>query len=173
MGAARVIAIGVLVTSMLLSACSPDRTPAASPTECVILLHGLARTAHSMQRMQRALERSGYFVANVDYEFIVDNTIVVGAPPTLARVSGAAAAAVIGTPILAADPNRLRSVIVSLSARTPEQNPHQPWPYTGARTSSDPFTHYRVSTVVPGSARVRTMVAEVPLPNISNRMIRP
>ncbi len=67
MGAARVIAIGVLVTSMLLSACSPDRTPAASPTECVILLHGLARTAHSMQRMQRALERSGYFVANVDY----------------------------------------------------------------------------------------------------------
>ena len=67
MGTVRVIAIGVLVTSMLLSACSPDRTPAASPTECVILLHGLARTAHSMQRMQRALERSGYFVANVDY----------------------------------------------------------------------------------------------------------
>jgi len=63
----RVCAICAFVISMQLSACSRDRTPAASPTECVILLHGLARTAHSMQRMQRALERSGYFVANVDY----------------------------------------------------------------------------------------------------------
>ncbi len=67
MRVARVCAICAFVISMQLSACSPDRTPAASPTECVILLHGLARTAHSMQRMQRALERSGYFVANVDY----------------------------------------------------------------------------------------------------------
>ena len=67
MRVARVCAICAFVISMQLSACSRDRTPAASPTECVILLHGLARTAHSMQRMQRALERSGYFVANVDY----------------------------------------------------------------------------------------------------------
>ncbi|VUX55445.1 conserved exported protein of unknown function [uncultured Woeseiaceae bacterium] len=67
MDAARVIALGVLVTAILLSACTQDTAPAAKPNECVILLHGLARTAHSMQRMQRALERSGYFVANVDY----------------------------------------------------------------------------------------------------------
>ncbi len=67
MGAARVIAFGVLVTSILLSACAQDTAPAAKPNECVILLHGLARTAFSMQRMKRALEGNGYRVANVDY----------------------------------------------------------------------------------------------------------
>ena len=67
MGAARVIALGVLVTAMLLSACAQDSAPAAKSSECVILLHGLARTAFSMQRMQRSLEGNGYHVANVDY----------------------------------------------------------------------------------------------------------
>ena len=67
MDAARVIALGVLVTAILLSACTQDTAPAAKPNECVILLHGLARTAFSMQRMKRALEGNGYRVANVDY----------------------------------------------------------------------------------------------------------
>ncbi|EKE44135.1 lipase, putative [Oceaniovalibus guishaninsula JLT2003] len=35
--------------------------------DCVILLHGLARTAASMQVMAVALEREGYDVINVDY----------------------------------------------------------------------------------------------------------
>jgi pimeloyl-ACP methyl ester carboxylesterase len=67
MGAARVIALCVLVVTMLLSACAQDTAPAAKPDECVILLHGLARTALSMQKMKRALEGNGYYVANVDY----------------------------------------------------------------------------------------------------------
>jgi pimeloyl-ACP methyl ester carboxylesterase len=67
MGAARVIAICVLVVTMLLSACAQDTAPATKPDECVILLHGLARTALSMQRMERSLEGNGYYVANVDY----------------------------------------------------------------------------------------------------------
>ena len=67
MGAARVGVVCALVMMMQLSACTQERTPAAKSSECVILLHGLARTALSMQRMQRALERSGYFVANVEY----------------------------------------------------------------------------------------------------------
>ncbi len=67
MGAARVIALCVLVVTMLLSACAQDTAPASKPDECVILLHGLARTALSMQRMERALEGNGYYVANVDY----------------------------------------------------------------------------------------------------------
>ena len=67
MSAARVIALWVLVTAMLLSACAQDTAPAVKPNECVILLHGLARTAFSMQRMQRSLEGNGYRVANVDY----------------------------------------------------------------------------------------------------------
>jgi triacylglycerol lipase len=35
--------------------------------ECVVLLHGLARTARSMRPMQRALERAGYQVLNIGY----------------------------------------------------------------------------------------------------------
>ncbi len=35
--------------------------------ECVILLHGLARTAHSMRRMERALQKAGYSTCNMGY----------------------------------------------------------------------------------------------------------
>ncbi len=35
--------------------------------ECVILLHGLARTANSMEPLAEALSSAGYHVANVDY----------------------------------------------------------------------------------------------------------
>lgn len=35
--------------------------------ECVILLHGLARTSRSMTKMEKALAREGYKVVNVDY----------------------------------------------------------------------------------------------------------
>mgnify|MGYP002713156964 CR=1 FL=1 len=40
---------------------------AAPADECVILLHGLARTANSMSPMAQALQREGYQVANIDY----------------------------------------------------------------------------------------------------------
>jgi len=36
--------------------------------DCVILLHGLARTASSMEKLQNHLEQAGYRVVNVDYE---------------------------------------------------------------------------------------------------------
>lgn len=39
----------------------------ASAGECVILLHGLARTSMSMNKMQRELEKAGYATANIDY----------------------------------------------------------------------------------------------------------
>lgn len=39
-------------------------TPAA---ECVVLLHGLARTSMSLNKMQKALREEGYLTANVDY----------------------------------------------------------------------------------------------------------
>lgn len=41
-------------------------TPLAA-NECVVLLHGLARSAASMEDMQEALESDGYLTANVDY----------------------------------------------------------------------------------------------------------
>ena len=49
-------------TAILISVSS-----AASATECVILLHGLARTADSMQDIASTLEDAGYKVVNVDY----------------------------------------------------------------------------------------------------------
>ena len=38
-----------------------------SQHECVVLLHGLARTARSMQKMAAALKQEGYHILNVDY----------------------------------------------------------------------------------------------------------
>jgi len=39
----------------------------AHAQECVIALHGLARTARSMEKMSLALIESGYAIANIDY----------------------------------------------------------------------------------------------------------
>jgi len=39
----------------------------ADDKQCVILLHGLARTSHSMDKMEQALLDAGYLTANVDY----------------------------------------------------------------------------------------------------------
>ncbi len=36
--------------------------------DCVILLHGLARTASSMEKLQEKLEQADYLVVNVDYD---------------------------------------------------------------------------------------------------------
>jgi triacylglycerol lipase len=42
---------------------SPERTLG----QCVVLLHGLARTYHSMDKMQTALTRAGYLTVNLNY----------------------------------------------------------------------------------------------------------
>ena len=39
----------------------------AQSTDCVVLLHGLARTSTSMNKMQRELEGAGFVTANIDY----------------------------------------------------------------------------------------------------------
>ena len=67
----RVPAVALLIT-IVIAMFGGLNTPARAAvdkgaTECVILLHGLARTADSMNKMQRALEISGYHVANIDY----------------------------------------------------------------------------------------------------------
>ena len=77
--AAKYNAVCALVIVTLLSSCAQDSAPALNSNECVILLHGLARTTLSMQRMQRMLEKSGYQVANVGYPSR-DHTIEVLAP---------------------------------------------------------------------------------------------
>lgn len=47
---------------MALLSCS-----AAPAAECVVLLHGLARTSTSMNKMEQALKDDGYLTANIDY----------------------------------------------------------------------------------------------------------
>ena len=42
-------------------------TATAQASECVVLLHGLARTSMSMNRMQHKLEEAGFETANIDY----------------------------------------------------------------------------------------------------------
>ena len=39
----------------------------AAASECVVLLHGLARTSMSLNTMQQALEEDGFLTANIDY----------------------------------------------------------------------------------------------------------
>ena len=39
----------------------------ASASECVVLLHGLARTSSSLIVMEEALQEDGYRTANIDY----------------------------------------------------------------------------------------------------------
>ncbi len=36
-------------------------------SDCVVLLHGLARTSTSMSKMEEALAEEGYFTSNIDY----------------------------------------------------------------------------------------------------------
>lgn len=67
MTAARTALIAALLATLALSACDDKPVPDLGSAECVVLLHGLARTAQSMERMKLMLEDNGYQVANVDY----------------------------------------------------------------------------------------------------------
>ncbi len=65
--------IHFLLFSLLVinSACAihkpPELTGNPEATECVILLHGLARTNSSMNSMEKALASAGYQTINLDY----------------------------------------------------------------------------------------------------------
>jgi triacylglycerol lipase len=55
---------------MLVIGCTVAVTQSSPPTirgECVILLHGLARTSRSMEKMKSALVSEGFRVVNMDY----------------------------------------------------------------------------------------------------------
>ena len=55
--------------------------------DCVVLLHGLARSATSMQKMQRELEKAGYTTANIDYpsrDHTVEELAAIAVPEGLA-----------------------------------------------------------------------------------------
>jgi len=50
--------VGILILMMV---------SAASASECVVLLHGLARSSMSLNPMEQALQEDGYLTANIDY----------------------------------------------------------------------------------------------------------
>ncbi len=54
------VTVTVTLSLLLLGA-------AATAAECVVLLHGLARTSMSLKPMQEALQDDGYQTANIDY----------------------------------------------------------------------------------------------------------
>jgi triacylglycerol lipase len=52
----------IFVAALLLISSS-----ASFASECVVLLHGLARSSSSLAKMQEAIEEEGYATANIDY----------------------------------------------------------------------------------------------------------
>jgi pimeloyl-ACP methyl ester carboxylesterase len=62
----RVGALAVLLASVFVNPSAQAEESMDEP-QCVVLLHGLARTAHSMKKMETALEKSGYAVVNQGY----------------------------------------------------------------------------------------------------------
>ncbi|MCM0148643.1 alpha/beta fold hydrolase [Photobacterium galatheae] len=56
-----------LSVSMFVALSLTPVQAATTASGCVVLLHGLARTAHSMSAMAEALAQAGYRTVNVDY----------------------------------------------------------------------------------------------------------
>ncbi|HEY8430724.1 MAG TPA: hypothetical protein VIL20_20235, partial [Sandaracinaceae bacterium] len=102
------------------------------------------------------------WAVDFNLDFVVD-LATPGNPPDLVRQNGAnAAGAVQGSGW------RVRSVIVSLAARTPEQDPRFPWPsgWGAARPNDAPLNRFRVFSDRPGAARVRQLTTEIVVPNL-------
>lgn len=105
------------------------------------------------------------YLADFNLSFILDQQPVRTLPANLVRFTGALA-----DPLLqnvnasaAVTPERIRSVIVSLSGRTAEQDPRFP---AFARGAGEPLTRFQVNPALTGAARVRTLQTEVFTPNI-------
>lgn len=60
------IVIGATLVSLVWPSRAQERAEPA-PVECVILLHGLARTPRSFHRLERRLREEGYDVVNLSY----------------------------------------------------------------------------------------------------------
>ena len=61
------VVVARLSCPVLSLSCVP-RSVASEETSCVILLHGLARTSQSMEKLAKVLESQDFKIVNVDYE---------------------------------------------------------------------------------------------------------
>lgn len=66
--------------------------------------------------------------------------------------------------------HRLRSAIIRVGTRGPREDPKLKWPYPGDRSDivTEPMWRYDAVPDVDGTARVRELRIEVPLPNVAN-----
>lgn len=113
------------------------------------------------------------FAVDFALDFVVDTQIAVGGAATLAIVRGAG----VGTNLddvnvtAGAWPQRVRSVMVNVAARTAEQDPRLDFGDTPAGTR--PFSVFKAIDGQPGYSRVRSAHTEVFTRNIAERMLRP
>ncbi len=105
------------------------------------------------------------YVANVDYGFVFDDAINDGDPVNFNFRTGRPA-----QDEIAIRPHHVRTVAVTVSARTATQDIRFPFV---APVAGLPLTRYQVNPAVAGAARVRTASAEVLLPNFAGRNLRP
>lgn len=82
----------ISAAALILGACTGgDSAKLPASGECVVLLHGLARSSLSMERMAWSLESSGYYVANIDYpsrDYTVEELAPMAVEDGLAQCAG-------------------------------------------------------------------------------------
>lgn len=111
------------------------------------------------------------YVADFHLEFIVDRATGTSAPDLL-RVDGDDALDYVGSEA-SDEPERVRSVILSVSARSPDTDPRFPF-VAGRAGRAAPLTRYAVTSTnaTAPAARVRTVSTEIFLPNVASRSLR-
>ena len=57
----------LLLTALSISLSVRADEQGIAGRQCVVLLHGLARTSHSMEKMEQEMLRQGFVTANIDY----------------------------------------------------------------------------------------------------------
>ncbi len=66
----------------------PGAVSAKTAEECVILLHGLARSNSSMSSLEKTLKNEGYAVQNIDYnskKYVIEELAISVIPPAIAK----------------------------------------------------------------------------------------
>lgn len=106
------------------------------------------------------------YVVHFDVDFVIDARTrdVAGTPPCLVLYDDGVPFNPAACANVVFAPERIRTAIVTLSARTPEQDPRFIWL---AREVGQPLTRYQFNATLPGAARVRTLRSEILIPNVA------
>ena len=82
--------IFILLFTILSGYLLPAHAASEPSLQCVVLLHGLARTSSSMSTMAQRLKENGYTVVNVDYPSRQKRIEELAGPAVLSRGIAAA-----------------------------------------------------------------------------------